>query len=99
MKNLSELEFRYLGGNYIDINTLLTSQFHFLSIVNELQKELHPNNRINIKIGAFKEGSFVVKLLMESTWVANLLHQDNGAVISDIFATFKDIIAVYKLLV
>lgn len=36
--NQSVFEFKYDGNNFIDLNTLITSQFHFLATFNELQK-------------------------------------------------------------
>ena len=91
-----EYEFSYAGGNYIDVNTLLTSQFHFIAIINELQKELYPDTKLNIKIKGFKEGSFVVQLVIDSTAIFNLLSSHPVLAIEGVLAGFASIITIYK---
>lgn len=44
--------------NNIDINTLLLSQLHFVEIINEIQKKIHPDYQFKIKVEAPKDGSF-----------------------------------------
>lgn len=98
MKNEKKFEFKYDGENFIDLNTLLTSQFHFLAAVNELQKELYPSVDLKIKVGAFNKGSFIVDLLMESSWVDSLFNKENAVIVSTIVSTFSHLINVHKFL-
>lgn len=61
----SRFHFTYQGGNYIPLETLLTSQFHFLALINEIQTKVDPEHPLTIKVGGFKEGSFIIDLLLE----------------------------------
>lgn len=67
MKKVQKIyEYKYMGEqNYIDINTLLTSQFHFSFILNEIQKEVCPELELKIKIQSFDKGSFDVNHIIE----------------------------------
>lgn len=92
-------EFKYLGEpEYIDINTLLTSQFHFLAIINEVQKELYPDNPIQIKVETFHEGSFGISLLFETNIIDSLIKQDGWVILSEIIGAVASLIAIYKFL-
>ncbi|WP_372744284.1 hypothetical protein [Lutibacter sp.] len=96
--NQSVFEFSYAGDNFIDLNTLITSQFHFLATFNELQKELYPDASVKIKVGAFKEGSFILELLSETTWLENLFNQDNVEVAGKVLGGFASLLAIRKAL-
>lgn len=97
MKSKESFEFRYGGENFIDLNTLITSQFHFLAVVNELQKELHPKADLKIKVGAFKEGSFVVDLLIESS-LLDVFNENGSAVIFEVIGGFASLLAIHEYL-
>ena len=98
MKQVKKFEFKYNGDNFIDLNTLLTSQFHFLASVNEIQKELYPEVELRLKVGSFSEGSFIVDLLMESTWVDSLFNKDNAVFLTEIVSAFGSLVTVHKYL-
>lgn len=98
MERQRKFEFRYKGENFIDLNTLLTSQFHFLAAVNEIQKELYPEVNLKLRVGAFNKGSFVVDLLMESTWIDHLFNKDTVEVLEKIVGAFAGIIAIHQFL-
>lgn len=94
-------EFKYTGTNFLDINTLLSSQFHFLAIVNEIQRQTYPNARIKIKVGSFSEGSFIINLLFESSLVQDIFNTVVGispAILSDILKCFSEFINLYETL-
>lgn len=94
----SVFEFKYAGDNFIDLNTLITSQFHFLATFNELQKELYPDASVKIKVGAFKEGSFILELLSETTWIENLFSNDSVQVAAEVLGGFASLLAIRKFL-
>lgn len=98
MSAKKEFEFKYNGGDTIDLNTLLTSQFHFLATINEIQKELYPDAKVNLRVAGFKPGSFVVQLVIETNFIQDLLTKENAAVLTGILTGFKGVIDVYKLL-
>lgn len=99
-KNKSLFEFKYEGQNFIDLNTLLTSQFHFLATFTELQKELYPDAQVKIKVGGFKEGSFIVELFSETSWIENLFLATAPIVqvVPEVLSALNDIISLKKLL-
>lgn len=97
-KEVKKFEFKYNGENFIDLNTLLTSQFHFLASVNEIQKELYPEVELKLKVGSFSEGSFVVDLLMESSWVDSLFNKDNAIFLTKIISAFGSLVTIHKYL-
>lgn len=98
MKQQKQFEFKYQGENFIDLNTLITSQFHFLAAVNEIQKELYPDVELKLRVGAFSEGSFVVDLLMETSWADHLFNRDNIYLLTEIVGGFASLVAVHKYL-
>lgn len=55
----------------IDANTLINNLLHFTNIVQEVNKELGTNRKIDIKINALQEGSFLVHIMLQS----NLINQ------------------------
>ena len=98
MKTQKEFEFSYGGGNSIDINTLLTSQFHFLAILNELQKELSPASKLNIKVTGFKKGSFVIQMVLEGSFINELFNADNAKALGGILMGAGSLFKIYKYL-
>lgn len=98
-KTQLSLEFKYEGQNFIDINTLLVSQFHFLAVISELQKEVDPEAKIKIKVGAFREGSFIIDLLVEASWLPALLFGPKmPGMLKDVVALFRELIELRKTL-
>lgn len=98
MKQQRQFKFKYGGDNFIDLNTLLTSQFHFLAAVNELQKELYPEVDLKLRVGAFSDGSFIVDLFMESHWRDHLFNRDNAALLLDIVGGFASLVTIHSYL-
>jgi hypothetical protein len=73
-----KFEYSYNGDiESIDINTLLLSQIHFLTIVNEVQRELFPELQLKIKVEAPKRGSFIFISIFEWLKESNLFSKDN----------------------
>ena len=98
MKHKEEFEFSYKGGNSIDVNTLLTSQFHFLAALNELQKELFPQGKLNLRISAFKEGSFIVQFILETSFLQEIFTKDNAKFAFEILAAFSTVVTIHQAL-
>ena len=56
--------FRYEGNvSYIDLMTLVNSQTQFKIMLDEIQGELIPERKLQIKVGAIQKGSFELHLL------------------------------------
>lgn len=62
------------------------------------KKELYPDASVKIKVGAFKEGSFILELLSETTWLENLFSNDYVEVAGEVLAGFAIILKLRKLL-
>ena len=69
-----EYKFKYAGeSSYINLNTLIMSQMYFSAMLNEINKEISPENELQIKIKSFSEGSFIVDLLYQLVPVAPIV--------------------------
>ena len=69
---MDDLKLKFGGDTHqIDANTLINNLLHFTKIVQEVNKELNTNRKIEVKINALNEGSFLVHILLQS----NLLGQ------------------------
>ena len=91
----STYEYKYLGEqNYIDINTLLTSQFHFAFIVNEIQKEIFPNENLKIKIQSFKDGTFNVTHIFELCSVGLFYLSTDINYFTSLFSVLSDYLSI-----
>jgi hypothetical protein len=90
--------FTYNGDDAIDLNTLLTSQFHLLAIINEVQREVYPGRKLSIKVEAINEGSFELQLLLEHGFFEPALIKENVDIIGGIFAIIGGLFSAYKLL-
>lgn len=70
MKGIEKFEYKYNGEiDFIDINTLLSTQIHFVSIINEVQRNIFPEIDLKINVEAPKKGSFIFQQIYE--WTAN----------------------------
>lgn len=98
MQQQRQFKFKYEGENFINLNTLLTSQFHFLASVNEIQKQLYPDVEIKLRVGSFSEGSFIVDLFMESSWRDHLFNRDNAELLVKIVGGFASLVTIHKYL-
>ena len=93
------IEFKYQGdSHYIDMNTLLVSQFHFSAIVNEFKNQLYPDINLKIKVKSFEKGSFDINQLFEISAVSALFGLQNINYISNLFSVIADYISIQKFL-
>lgn len=95
----NKYQFKYKSKkHYIDLNTLLTSQLHFNKSVQEVKQYLYPNLNLNIKVEAFKEGSFDVNQVYEIATVSALFTLQNFDYVSQIFSVLSDYISIKEFL-
>lgn len=98
-KRESHYEFKYEGDNhYININTLLSSQFHFSAIIQEVKSDIFPNIKLDVKVKSFEKGSFDVNQLIEVSAVTGLFAMENIEYVKTIFSTISEIISIKKFL-
>jgi len=63
--SMEDLQISYEGASsLIEANTLINTLLQFTNIVHETNKELNPEAKVEVKIKAHKEGSFLVDLVV-----------------------------------
>ena len=66
-KDMEDLKIKFDGQTHqIEANTLINSLLHFTAIVQEINAELKTDRKIDIKINALPEGSFLVHFTLEA---------------------------------
>lgn len=60
------MKIKYGGGNEIEANTYINSLIHFTKVIQEVNKSISSDKKVEVKIKANKEGSFVVDVLIAS---------------------------------
>lgn len=71
--DMQDLKIKFDGQSHqIEANTLINSLLHFTSVVQEINTELKTDRKIDIKINALPEGSFLVHFTLEAL---NILEQ------------------------
>jgi len=70
---MDDLKLKFDGDTHqIDANTLINNLLHFTTIIQEVNKELNTNRKIEVKINALKEGSFLVHILLQSNLIGQI---------------------------
>ncbi|MGF7229841.1 hypothetical protein [Arachidicoccus sp.] len=99
---MNDLKIKFDGdSSIIEANTLINNLLHFSSIVQEVNKELNTGRKIDIKIQAIEEGSFIVNLLIESNVlqnIKNLLSNDTVQYAANLLGCVTGVYAIAKFL-
>lgn len=67
LSEMEDLKIKFDGETHqIEANTLINSLLHFTTIVQEVNKDLKTNKKIEVKINALPEGSFLIHLTLEA---------------------------------
>lgn len=91
--------FSYKGASHaIEINTLISSQMHFLNILNEVSRLTNSNVKLRIKIEAIQPGSFEINQLIEIVAVSGLFTSPSIAYIGELFSIITDYISIKEFL-
>jgi len=65
-QQVEKFTFKYNGDlEYIDFDTLLTSQVHFTEAIRELKETLYPEGELKIKVKALPPSSFPIELYLD----------------------------------
>lgn len=101
--SMEDLKIKFGGEtNQIEANTLINSLLHFTTIVQEVNKDLQTGRKVEIKVNALPEGSFLVHLSVEALGllegVQNIFTAGVVAIASDIVTTVTGIYQVGKFL-
>ena len=73
--DMQEMKIKYGGGNEIEANTYINSLIHFTTIVQEVNKELGKDRKVEVKIKANTGGSFIVDFIIETVKVIDAIKQ------------------------
>ncbi len=73
--DMQEMKIKYGGGNEIEANTYINSLLHFTNIVQEVNKGMGKERKVEVKIKANTGGSFIVDLIIESTKIIEGIKQ------------------------
>ena len=86
----------------IEANTLINSLLHFTNIVQEVNKDLQTHRKVEVKVNALPEGSFLIHLTVDALGVVdaakNLFEAGVLAVASDIVTTVSGIYGLGQFL-
>jgi len=99
---MDDLKIKFDGETHqIEANTLINSLLHFTNITHEINRELGTDRKIEIKVNALKEGSFLVHIVIEATLIDNikgLFTKDNLEIAANIFAVVGGLFGFAKFL-
>lgn len=85
----------------IDANTLINSLLHITNITQEVNRELVTDRKIEIKVNAFKEGSFLVHIILETSLIkslGNLFNKENLEIAGNIVTVVAGLYGAAKFL-
>jgi len=99
---MDDLKIKFDGETHqIEANTLINSLLHFTNLTHEINRELGTDRKIEIKVNALKEGSFLVHIVIEATLIENikgLFTNDNIDIAASIFTVVGGLFAFAKFL-
>ena len=85
-------------SNEIDVDTLISSLMYMSNIIQEVNKELDTDKRIEVKIKALEKGSFEIHIELVETIIKSLFSKDNVAYTSEIIGIVGGLFAFAKFL-
>lgn len=93
------IKFKYKGDFHsIDVNTLLTTQYHYVRILNEINRLTNSSVRLNVKVSSFQKGSFEVHQLIEVAASSEIFAAPNINYIDSLFSILTHYIAIKSFL-
>ena len=99
---MKDLTIRYDGQtNQIDANTFINSLLQISLIIQEVNKELYPEKKVNVKINALREGSFVVDIILQSSLISDItdfFSAKDGIAITSIIGVIGSLITIKQFL-
>ena len=99
---MDDFKIKFDGDTHqIDANTLINSLLHFTNITQEVNKELGTDRKIEIKVNALKEGSFLVHIILQSSIieaVGNMFTKENLEIAGSIVTVVGGLYGAAKFL-
>lgn len=99
MQDQKDLQIKFGGQlSEIDVKTLIDSLNSLTTVVEEINKDLHPENSIKIVVKATEKGSFIMELGLIVDYVKNLLDPDDLGVASEVLKVLLQILQIKQIL-
>lgn len=99
---MDDFKIKFDGNMHqIDANTLINSLLHLTNITQEVNRELATDRKIEIKVNAIKEGSFLVHIVLETSLieaVGNLFNKENLVIAESIVGVVGGLYGLAKFL-
>src|SRR5687768_14508142 len=99
--SMEDIKIKFDGETHqIEANTLINSLIHFTSIVQEINKDLDTGQRVEVKINALPEGSFLLDISVKSIMdiAEHIFTKENLVVAKEIVEVVKQMFALSKFL-
>ena len=99
LKQNETYTFKYNSdSDSIDLNTLLLSQIHFSTILNEIKNDVAGDADLKIRIRPLAKGSVPFDLTLAMSWLETLLAGQNVNYISNVIQILTGLIALRMFL-
>ena len=99
IESMDDLKIKFDGQTHqIEANTLITSLLHFTSIVQEVNKELGTGRKVEIKVNALPEGSFLVHFTLQTIYEviqSDIFQKENLSIAKELIDTVS---GLYRLI-
>lgn len=101
--DMQAMKIKFDGQTHmIEANTFINSLIHFTTVVQEVNKELDPDKKVEVKIKANKEGSFIVDIVIQAQsaleTVKGLFSNDNVQYAAGLVTVLGSVYGVAKFL-
>lgn len=99
--SVEDVKIKFDGQTHqISANTLINSLLHFTNIVQEVNREIASGSRVEVKVNALPEGSFLCHISVQSVLdvVELIFTKENLAVAKEIIDVVKNIYELSKFL-
>ncbi len=101
-QKMNDIKIKYEGEeNQINANTFINSLLHLSTVIQEINRELHPDRKIELKINALTPGSFVVDIHLQMSIldeIGKLFTKENLSIAAEIAGVLGGIISIRQLL-
>lgn len=93
------INFSYKGdSHFIDVNTLVLTQTHFLNALVEINRSFDSSVKLNIKIEAVKQGSFELNQLVVVAAATELFSPPTIGYIDNLFSILSSYLSLHSFL-
>ncbi|MEZ4941805.1 MAG: hypothetical protein R3D58_13075 [Saprospiraceae bacterium] len=97
----TDFKIEFSGDSHeLDLNTLLTSLLNFSNVIQEVQQQIAPDAKVDIKVRAPERGSFLIDLMLSAPDAVgralSLFTKDNVSLVESVFSIFVDTISIKK---